>query len=110
MGPMWLRGWGDSGAEVTGAEVSGAEMVGAEVTRGRGSSGAEVSVNLWNTLSKMVTIGEKVGLISSWINFECKSEVDWNSGFKCVCYVTNLTAILGINLIILCINLDLTHS
>ena len=34
------RGRDDSGAEVTGAEVSGAE-----VTRGRGGSGAEVSVN-----------------------------------------------------------------
>ena len=39
------RGRGDNGAEVTGAEVSGAEVVGAEVTRGRGGSGAEVSVN-----------------------------------------------------------------
>ena len=52
MGPMWLGAevtWsrGDSVAEVTGAEVSGAEVVGAEVTRGRGGSGAEVSVNLW---------------------------------------------------------------
>ena len=40
------RGRGDSVAEVTGAEVSGADVVGAEVTRGRGGSGAEVSVNL----------------------------------------------------------------
>ena len=42
---MWLGAEvtmcrGDSGDEVTGAEVSGAE-----VTRGRGGSGAEVSVN-----------------------------------------------------------------
>ena len=44
------RGQGDSEAEVTGAEVSGAEVVGAEVTRaevirGRGGSGAEMSVS-----------------------------------------------------------------
>ena len=45
-----IMGRGDSGAEVTGVEVSGAEVIGAEVigaevTRGRGGSGAEVSVN-----------------------------------------------------------------
>ena len=39
------RGRGDSGAKVTGAEVSVATVVGVEVTRGRGGSRAEVSVN-----------------------------------------------------------------
>ena len=52
------RGRGDSGAEVTGAEVSGAEVVGAEVTRGRGGSVAEESVNLCvDTVKGLTTLG-----------------------------------------------------
>ena len=41
---------------MTWDEVSGAEVVGAEVTRGRGGSGAKVSVNRKTSASKEAQI------------------------------------------------------